>query len=91
MVIRLQQNSFQKNGFINVKNTVSNNVPSQLGRRTIQDVKDDMWNAKARKLASSEKKIEQKSVDFQQQRGFFSFQQDHKQNIENLKNVNRWK
>ena len=48
----MKQNSFQKNGFLNVNGQNSNsngNIYNQFGRRNIQDIRDDMWNAKNKK------------------------------------------
>ena len=86
-MVKLRQNSFQKNGFLNVNNSSNNinysNDVNQLGHRTIQDIKDDMWKAKEKKMNFSPKEPEKvQNRDLQK-----SFQE--RMNL--LQNSNKWK
>lgn len=82
----MKQNSFQKNGFLNVNGQNSNsngNIYNQFGRRNIQDIRDDMWNAKNKNnvdLPNVSEPLRKNKLDT-----------DVKKRIENLQNLNRWK
>lgn len=80
----MRQNSFQKNGMLNMSPSKSSYQlnPDKLGRRTIQEIRDDMAMAKTNRMG----KQEQLRVDKQSlQRKEFN------QRIDKLKNFNRWK
>lgn len=86
----MRQNSFQKNGLLNVNNVNSNSAfmqnPNQLGRRSIDDIKNDMFNAKVRKTNLNVQKTEEKNIN--------NNQDNMKNRIDYLKridNMNRWK
>lgn len=99
MVRKLRQNSFQKNGFLNVNNTGNiriNMSDGQFGRRTIEEIRDDMWAAKEKKVSSNNQSTGNNNPDLQgNNRSFRSYNdlsnQNHKQNVTNLRNLDRWK
>ena len=50
----MQQNSFQKNGLLNVNNSPNNTYNTgNFGRRSIQEIKDDMYKAKTKNFSNS--------------------------------------
>ncbi len=84
----MQQNSFQKNGFVNINNanmTPLNN--GNFGRRSIQDIRDDMLAAKTKKMSDNN----QQESNFNNHNNSFNNQDTHKQRVENLRNFDRWK
>lgn len=83
----MQQNSFQKNGLLNVNNLPNNTYNTgNFGRRSIQDIKDDMYKAKTKNFSNS-------NMDDNKQHTNLNNlgQKDHRQRVENLQNFNRWK
>ena len=88
MVRKMRFNDFQKNGLLKI-NSVNNssntqNSSGQLGRRSIQEIRDDMWKAK-QKPEMDIPKPEQKlfKVDNPQRKV--------EQRVEALKRLDRWK
>lgn len=85
----MQQNSFQKNGMLNINNQVNNQIPNNgnFGWRSIQDIKDDMLAAKTKKNVNTNdnNKNNSQSVDNSLKNI------NHIQRVENMKNFNRWK
>lgn len=82
----LNQNSFQKNGLLKVNATVrpSNAINNdKLGRRTLQEIRDDMWNSK--KNANFNNK-ENKEINVQQDKQLV----DHRKRVEDVRNLSRW-
>ena len=80
----MKQNSFQKNGFLNVgggttKQCVGNNFDIN-----IQNIRDRMWNAKASNFSS------QKDSNVNNLNNI-NKPVDHQQRVADLKNLNRWK
>ena len=87
--MKVQQNSFQKNGLLNINNSTNQYMqdPNKLGRRDIADIKDDMLKAKM-------KKIEVKKDENNTNVGSYNNQSNMNQRIDYLKrldNINRWK
>lgn len=82
----LNQNSFQKNGLLKVNSQIKPNNTindDKLGRRTTQEIRDDMWNAKKNVIFNNKEKMNQNlPVDRQVV--------DHRNKIENIRNINRW-
>lgn len=81
----MNQNSFQKNGMLNLKSgNISNN--NQFGRRSLQDIRDDMLNAKTSSMHNNvNHKPENENIVNSDVRV------DHRKNVENLQNFYRWK
>lgn len=83
----MQPNSFQKNGMLKINsfNNQNNNYNNseQLGRRTIQDIRDDMWKAKGKKEPVLPKNNENLSTS--------SLKNGFKQRMDALQNANRWR
>ena len=86
----MRQNSFQKNGLLNVNNINSNNDfrqnPNQLGRRTIEDIKTDMLNAKQQGRNFKQEDVKNNSFNNNQ-----SNMQNRIDYLKKMDNMNRWK
>lgn len=82
----MDQNSFQKNGMLRINSVSKNNDCQTFGRRTVQEIRDDLFAAKTKNRNNASNKIIQ-------DRGLINFNNanNHKQNVENLRNLNRWK
>ena len=83
----MRQNSFQKNGLLNINNSTNQYMqdPNKLGRRDIAEIKDDMLKAKMRKT-------EIKPAD--RQTNGYNNQSNMNQRLDYLKkldNMSRWK
>ena len=82
----LNQNSFQKNGLLKVNASVrANNAINndKLGRRTLQEVRDDMWKAKENVNFNNR---EYKEINIQHDNQLV----DHRKRVEDVRNLSRW-
>lgn len=86
----MRQNSFQKNGLLNVNNKSTNNAfrgnPNQLGRRTIEDIKTDMLNAKQGIRNFKQEEFKNSSLNHNQNN-----MQNRIDYLKKMDNMNRWK
>lgn len=86
----MRQNSFQKNGLLNVNNVSSNNAfggnTNQLGRRTVEDIKKDMFNAKQNGRNFKQEDVKNNSFNNNQ-----SNMQNRIDYLKKMDNMNRWK
>lgn len=80
----MQQNSFQKNGLLNINNNNSSNNynTGNYGRRSIQDIRDDMYKAKTK--PGSENNNQSNNLNNNKQ-------PDHRKRVEEMRNFYRWK
>lgn len=87
----MQQNSFQKNGFLNVNNANGQSCNSgNFGCRSIESIRDDMLNAKTKKNNTNVQSNDYLNIG----NNNFNNQingNNHKQRVDNLRNFNRWK
>ena len=84
----MQQNSFQKNGLLNVNNSQNSTYSTgNFGRRSVQEIRDDMYKAKTKDSSNSNTKNDDKQTTNLNNIG----QNDYRQRVENLQNFNRWK
>lgn len=84
-------NNFQKNPFMNnntVNNRYSNNEFSnyaKLGRKTVEQVKEEMNNVKYRNF---ENKMEKRNTEINNQNDF-NHSTDFRNRVNNMRNINR--
>lgn len=84
-------NNFQKNPFVNSKtnNSYNNNQFSnyaKLGRKTVEQVKEEMNNVKYQNF---ENKIEKRNTENNNQKNDFNHSIDFRNRINNMRNINR--
>ena len=82
----MRQNSFQKNVFLNINNTNNTYDNGNLGRRSIQEIKDDMYAAKTKKVDINKNNGE--DLNYIKP---LNNHVNHQQRVEQMKNFNRWK
>lgn len=91
----MQQNSFQKNGLLHVNEVSTNNKYNNgnYGRRSIQEIRDDMYKAKTRNNTNNiSNNNNTNNNNLLKNNGNTNNKNvDYRQRIENINNFNRWK
>lgn len=84
-VIALNQNSFQKNSFMNINNAQVNQNSGKLGRRTVEEIKTEMNDLKYQDLIKRQNARKTEIV----QSNDFNHVPNFKNKVDNLRNINR--